>query len=437
MMAGGTWTTQNKVRPGAYANVSSNSLNASMSGTRGTVTLPWSSGWGASEVIEITPTSNILNLLGYNLCAPEMLTIREALKRASRLLVFRVNGNTGTQAIASEGGLSVRANHRGSRGNDITVRVIADVDADGYYNVETLIDTTIVDVQRVNDATALQTNDFITFNATSLTPIAGLRLDGGTSGGATTADYVRYFRELETHDFECMALPVEDESIKTLGVAYIHRMRDEEGKKCQLVVAGVKADHEAVINVRNGVILEDGIPVAPHQATAWVAGATAGANVNESNTYAVYEGAEDVTNRLQNTDVIRALENGEFLFVEHNGRIVVEQDINSLTTFTLERNQAFSKNRVMRVLDSISNNVRHMFADNFIGRVTNDENGRNVFRSALIEYINSLQILGAVENFEVDDVQVEAGNDKDSVVAHLNVQPTDAMEKLYMKVEVR
>lgn len=436
-MAGGTWTTQNKVRPGAYVNVQSNSMNVSMDGVRGVVTMPWVGGWGASEVVEVTATTNTLNLLGYGLGTTEMLTIREALKRANRILVYRVNALSGTQAEASGGGLSVRAKHRGVRGNDISVRVIVDIDDTDYHTVETLMDTTVVDAQRVNGASELANNDFVTFHATSLEPNAGLRLNGGEDGDVTTADFARYFEALDHLDFNVMALPFDDAGVKALGVAYIRRQREDEGKKCQIAVANTQADHEAVINVRNGVILGEGTIISPHLATAWVAGATAGANVNQSNTYSVYDGAIDATEQLTNTEIIRSLQNGEFLFVKNNGRIVVEQDINSLTTFTTERNQSFSKNRVVRVLDFISNAVRETFSTKFIGQVTNNEDGRNVLRAAIIELMTGLQEIGAIENFEVNDIIVEMGNDKDSVIVHLNVQPTDAMEKLYMKVEAK
>src|SRR5699024_6530593 len=147
--------------------------------------------------------------------------------------------------------------------------------------------------------------------------------------------------------------PVTDEAVKTAGAAFVKRLRDEEGKKCQLVVAGYKGDNEAIINVKNGVILSDGKRIDAVQATAWVAGAEASAGVATSLTYKKYDGAVDVTQRFLNTEIIAALNAGEFLFTEKRGEAVVEQDINSLTSFTSEKGKSFSKNRVLRVLDDI------------------------------------------------------------------------------------
>ncbi|MEY8672739.1 phage tail sheath C-terminal domain-containing protein, partial [Enterococcus gallinarum] len=67
------------------------------------------------------------------------------------------------------------------------------------------------------------------------------------------------------------------------------------------------------------------------------------------------------------------------------------------------------------------------------------EDGRllpNSVKADRISYFNSLQGAGAITNFSAEDVSVEAGNDKDSIVLNVQVQPVDAMEKLYMTVQV-
>lgn len=87
-------------------------------------------------------------------------------------------------------------------------------------------------------------------------------------------------------------------------------------------------------------------------------------------------------------------------------------------------------------MDDIANNSKKTFEDNFIGKVNADQDGRELFKADRISYFNSLQGAGAITNFSADDVVVEAGNDKDSIVLNVQVQPIDAMEKLYMTVQV-
>ena len=116
---------------------------------------------------------------------------------------------------------------------------------------------------------------------------------------------------------------------------------------------------------------------------------------------------------------------------------MVEQDINSLVTFTPEKNQGFSKNRVMRVVDGVANDSKQTFEDNYIGKVTNNVDGRELFKADRIEYFNGLQAISAIEAFDSEELTIEAGATKDSVVMNVAIMPTDAMEKLYMTVEVQ
>ena len=68
--------------------------------------------------------------------------------------------------------------------------------------------------------------------------------------------------------------------------------------------------------------------------------------------------------------------------------------------------------------------------------MNNDVDGRELFKADRIAYFDSLVAAGAIEAFEADDIQVLPGNAKDAVVVNVAVTPIDAMEKLYMTVEV-
>jgi Phage tail sheath protein. len=132
------------------------------------------------------------------------------------------------------------------------------------------------------------------------------------------------------------------------------------------------------------------------------------------------------------------LEAGEFLFTASGGKAIVEQDINSLTSFTVDKGKKFSKNRVIRVLDGIGNDFKRIFESYYLGKVNNDADGRSLLKVEMISYLNSLQDAGAIQNFDSQtDVTIVAGTDSDSVYVDLNVQPIDAIEKIYMKVKVK
>lgn len=441
-MAGGIWTTQNKVRPGVYINFRSEAQSIGALGERGVVTIPLELSWGPSkQVVVIEAGQNVMNVLGYDITSPQLLLVREALKRANTLILYRLNeGNQATANIGSENVLTVTAKYAGVRGNDISIVVQAHVDDPSVFDVQTLVDGREVDLQTVSTIDELQGNAWVTFSGTGAPePTAGVNLTGGTDGSVTNADYTDYLEAIELYDFNTMAAPVDDETLKGVFVSFIQRLREDEGKKVQVVLPDYAgADYEGVISVKNGVVMEDGVKLNNVQATAWVAGATAGANVNESLTYAAYDGAVDVDIRYTHSEIVQALRKGEFLFVPSDGRAIVEQDINTFTSFTPEKRQHFSKNRVIRVLDAIGNDLKRIFEQFYIGKVSNDDDGRNLFKNEIINYLTSLQDIGAIQNFDSQtDVTVSQGDDVDSVYAELYVQPVDAIEKIYMQVTVR
>ena len=433
-MAGGTWTTQNKVRPGAYVNVRSNGNVGTSDSITGVVALPLALDFGPEgEVIEINVSSD-LTRFGYDLTHEKLLLLREALKQAATVLLYRVG--SGGKAAAVEGSLSVTALYGGTRGNDISVISKENVNITGAFDVETYLEGRLIDSQTVKTIGELINNRLVSFTGEGDLTAFSIVLENGSNTAATANDYMTFFSKIQVYDFNTIALPVKDEVTKAAGASFINRMRNEEGKKCQLVVAGYAANSEAVINIKNGVVLSDGTLISPEQATAWVAGASAAAGVATSLTYKAYDGATDVTQRYLNSEIITSLQNGEFVFTEKRGSAVVEQDINSLRSFTTEKSRDFAKNRILRVLDDIANNSKKTFEDNFIGKVNADQDGRELFKADRISYFNSLQGAGAITNFSADDVVVEAGNDKDSIVLNVQVQPVYAMEKLYMTVQV-
>ena len=408
-------------------------------GARGTAAMALPLDWGEPKrVMAVRAGDRLKDKLGYDLSAPQLLLVREALKRAGTLPLYRLN--TGTRASATLGDLTVTARYGGVRGNDISIVVQTNVDNPALFDVMTVVDGETVDTQTVGDAGEPTGNAWVEFAGTGpLTVTAGVPLAGGSNGEVTAGDHSDFLAALELHEFHTVALPSNDTSLKALYTAFVKRLRDDEGKKVQAVLAQYPiADHEGIISVGNGVVLDDGTALDAAQATAWVAGATAAASFTQSLTYQAYDGAVDANPRLTHAQIEQALLAGEFVFSVSGDRAVVEQDINSLTGFGPDKPRAFAKNRVMRVLDTIATDVKRTFEAHFIGKVDNNADGRNLFRQACIGFLEKLQDAGAIQNFDAqNDVAVLPGDDVDSIVVLVGVQPVDAVEKIYMKVTVR
>ena len=235
-----------------------------------------------------------------------------------------------------------------------------------------------------------------------------------------------YLSEAEKEDFNALAYNGADEKTKKLFVNFTKRMREEEGVKFVTVLHDYPAaDHEGVISVGTAAEL-----------VYWTAGASAGAEVNESLTNTAYDGEYEVDAKLKKSDYIKGIRKGQLLFYEEDGTLRVLRDINSFTSFAAAKNSDFSSNRVVRVLDSIANDVANIFSKYYLGKQSNNANGRNLLKAEILAYHEELMKLEAIEGFTADDITVEKGAEKQDVVVYEAIQPVDAMEKLYMKVEV-
>ncbi len=260
----------------------------------------------------------------------------------------------------------------------------------------------------------------------------------GTEHGAE--DITVALSTLRTVQFNVLAYPyngVSFDANKLSISGWVDSMRNDEGKKIQVVLADYEADSEAAINVSQGIRLSDGTTLTAAQAVAWVAGITAGASVNKSNTGRKYAGAVDVVPRMTKSEMEAAITSGKFIFkVDSAQNVTAVYDVNSLTTETVDKGKVFRKNRVIRTLDGINNDIVEIFESNYIGKINNNADGRSLLRATLIEYFNELQRLNAIQNFTAEDVTVSAGVDSDAVIIDCYIQPVDSVEKIYITVNL-
>lgn len=439
-MAGGTFISQNKIRPGAYLNFKSVEAPTVKVGSRGIVTFATELDWGEEgKLIDVYSTDvtsgDSLAKVGLTAFDKEIKLISLALSNAYLAKIYRLNKG-GTKAKVTAGDLTVTAKYSGLFGNKIAI-IIKEAEG-GIFEVSTYANGYAVDTQRVKTATELVANEYVEFSGEgALTEIASTLLTGGTNGTAIAGNYSEYFNLLKTAQWQTLAIVEDSEDVPELAVKFIKQMRDDEGKYVQLVLANYDdADYEGIINNVSSVVM-NGETITATEFNAYVAAITAGASVIESNTGKVVEGAESIVNPLTNDEIIAALQVGKFvLSTNQDGNIKIEKDINSLHTFTTERSYTFSKNRVIRTLDEIGTSICSIWENTYLGKVSNNDAGRTLFKSSIINYLSELQNIGAIQNFESDKVEVIAGGDIDSVVANIAIQPVDSMEILYMTINV-
>ena len=444
-MAGGTWTSQNKIRPGVYIRFRSDAGVGLTVGDRGTVTIPEPLSWGpVAQVMEIEAGADMKPYTGYDITHPKNRFLNEIFKGTNRtaapqkVLLYRPTASGSAQASATIAPLTVTAKYPGARGNDISVVITELTEPADTFTVSTVVDGEVVDQQTAQTADTLEANDWVSFSGTgALSANTGTPLTGGLDGTVQSAAYSAYLTAIEPYPFDVLIYDGSDTTVQDAMAAFVERIADEAGSYAQLAAAGLtNPDSRFVINVGSGVTLSDGTALTPQQVTWWAGGASAGAQYNESLTYAQYPGAVSVSPLLTNSGYEQALAAGQFVLFADNGVVKVEQDINSLVTFTADISEPYRKNRVMRLLNTIANDIYRQFSEGYIGVVNNNEAGRMQFKGAIVGYLLDVQANNGIQNFSADDVEVLPGEDIDAIVVNLAVQPLDAVEKIYVTVTV-
>ena len=444
-MAGGTWTSQNKVRPGVYIRFQSVGGLGLTVGERGTVAICEPMSWGpVGQVMTVEAGANMVPFTGYDLTAPQNRFLNEIFKGSNRssgpskVLLYRPAASSSAQAAATISPLTVTAKYPGARGNSISVAVTALTDPEGSFLVSTAVDGDIVDQQTAETVEELTDNDWVTFSGTgALAANTGTALTGGEDGTVQSAAYSAYLSAIEPYKFDVMIYDGSDTTVQDAMVSFIKNMAEKNGVYAQLVASGLtNPDSQYVINVGSGVILSDGTALTAAQTTWWVGGATAGARYNQDLTYANYPGAVDVSPLMTNSQYEAAIQAGQFVLWADDGQARVEYDINSLVTYTPEVGKVFHYNRTMRTISTIANDVYRQFSDGFIGVVNNNEDGRMQFKVAIVGYMLDIQANQGIKNFTADDVEVLSGEDVDAILVYVAIQVVGSANKIYIKIQV-
>lgn len=433
-LGGGTFVTQNKILPGAYINFISAKRATSSLSDRGIVAMPIELDWGIDGgVFQVTSDDfekYSTKFFGYDYTHEKLKGLRDLFKNIRLGYFYKLN--KGVKASCS---IAI-AKYSGIRGNDLKVIVTTNIDDNTKFDVVTLLDNKKVDTQIAKVITDLIDNDYVSWKKdATLEASAGLVFTNGTNGEVVTgAEYQAFLDKIESYSFNVLGCLATTAEIKSLFVEFTKRMRDKVGAKFQTVLYKKSdADYEGVVSVENKIkdagLLESSL-------IYWVTGAIAGCDINKSNTNKKYDGEFDVDVNYTQIQLEEALKTGKFIFHKVGDEVHVLEDINTFVSFTDDKNDDFSSNQSVRVLDQIANDIAILFNDKYLGKVPNDKAGRISFWNDVVKHHKELENIRAIEDFKTDDVSVELGNDKKTVIVSDAVKVINAMSKLYMTVSV-
>ena len=443
-MAGGTFDKLvGKVRPGTYVNFQSGVQNVVGISERGTVIVPIENNYGpAGTFISLSAASPDAERakLGYSVYdadeGRQMLLIREAFKRASTVLVYILT--EGTKAKATIGTMTATAKYGGSRGNALAVTV-AENPVDGYDVTVHLDGSKVAEYEGLSTVEDLIAQDceYITFTGTgNLTEAAGTPLTGGDDAEVENTDVTTFIDAWEKVKFNTVCFPFTDSSLQAAAKTKVTYMRENMGKGIQVVMPDVTSDYEGIIGVANAVEV-DGDPLTHAEACAWVAAASAAASYTQSLTYVEYDGATAVVDPMTHEEAVDAINKGQFFFsVSEAGTVVVEYDINTLTSFVDGKDKSYGKNRVIRVFDSFNESLQINFPPN---KYDNNTTGWEIMEGIGRTILRQFEDAGAIDEVDYDndflvDRELSWG---DETFFNVGIKPVDSAEKLYFTVTTR
>lgn len=432
-MGGGNFTVMNKTLPGTYINIVSKDIRSNDGFERGAVAMGLSLDWGEEgKLVEVGVddlTMNAAKLFGHELTDDSMVFIREIFQHATTLYAYRLNsgGTKATNKIAT-------AKYAGTAGNNITVTISADPDDSTNFIVKTIMEGTVRNRQTVKTAAELVDNDFVTFAKDATLSVSTNALSGGTNGTVAAKNHSDFLTALEQSGDTVNVIGVDstDSAVKKVYEAYAQRHRDDEGDKVQIVVYDdAAADYEGVISVKNKTTNADEAALV-----YWVAGAEAGCELGESVTNMTYDGELTIEAPYTQAELEDLLNTGNLVFHKVGDEFRVLIDVNTLTTYTAEKNKLFAKNDIIRTVDALANNLSYLFNNTYCGKYPNNDANRNGLWADIVDIFKELQNRGVITNFSSSDVVIGQGKEKGDVVVQSEMTVTTTMERLYVTSRV-
>lgn len=429
MLGGGTFSAQNKVLPGAYQNfVSAATASATLS-DRGYVAMPMPLAWGADGVTTVDAADFVKNsktLFGYAYTSDEMKPLRDLFCHATTAYIYRLNGG-GVKASNTY----CTAKYTGTRGNSLTTVVAVNADEPEKFDVSTVLDGVTLSTQTVKTAAELVSDGWVDFKPeASLEATAGLKLTNGTDTEVTGTQHQSALDALEAYSFNVIGCLSADPTTRKLYTAWVKRMRDEVGKKCQLVCYKHEtADYEGVISVEN-TVSDSG--AQEYDLVYWTAGAEAGCAINKDLTNEKYDGEYTVVCGETQSQLAAAIKAGKLMFHKVGDEVRVLDDVNTFVSVAAEKNEDFQSNQTIRVIDAWANDTAAIFNDRYLGKVQNNQSGRSAYWSDVVTYAKQLESIGAIQEFAAEDISVEQGESKKAVVVNAALNLVGCMKQLYM-----
>ena len=255
-----------------------------------------------------------------------------------------------------------------------------------------------------------------------------------------------------------MCMPSAEVSDVTAIKAFIKKMNEVVKYKCDAILANEKADSEAIINYTAKDIVVGGKTVTTANHIARIAGLIEGTPLHQSVTFATLEDVDSIEN-LTKEDADTRIDNGELILVREMGKVRVARGVNSLTTLTDTKGNAFQKIKLRKTLNLIHNDLRRVIVEKYIGKIPNTYDNKCVLITEIKNYLDELsseQLIEKVNEVGIDliaqkkwlkdntnldvnamtEQEIKEANTQSNVFLAISLKVLDAMEDIQISVEI-
>ena len=336
----------------------------------------------------------------------------------------------------------ITAIQRGERG------IVALVLKDTTHGVNTIFDVT-----DIPEGLSEKNKELITLALKGNTK-APLRVEVFILGAEMqVSDALEYF---ENVSFDYLACPEATTQDNTAIGTWIKAMRDNEGIMCKAVLANVKEDYEGIINFTQENIVVGEKTYTSKEYTARIAGLIAGTDLRISTTYANLPEVTAIPYEKK-LDTSTKVAKGELVLFKEAGKIKIARGITSLVSTSEVKGSLFQKIKVVDIMDLISNDIRRIAREHYIGKYANSYDNKCLLITAITGYLEGLVNDGLIEkntvNVGIDlaaqkaflksvgtnladmtEQQIKEANTQDKVFIEVKCKILDAIEEINIRV---
>lgn len=237
--------------------------------------------------------------------------------------------------------------------------------------------------------------------------------------------------------FNVVVAENQSELVSEALVDFVQSLGDESGKYRKAVCVGrVRGPIECPFNTDYVSVLPQAMGGDEALTAFAFAAMSAGATWNMSNAYSPIPVAGDPDITYTDPELEDYIKAGfTCISMREDGLWCVTKDCCSLHDLPEGYPEILKQNRAGRVLDVLRNSAKLAWETQYAGQVTNDENGRMLWKGTFCSILSALVDTNGIKPYDTNDVIVMEGNKPNEVITQCAFSIYDSMEIVYIQLQ--